>query len=87
MPSKRKLLAVSSLPPPKRARNIKRDESDNLNSAFTVGQHGDYIYEVEEKALASRCTPLTTCNHCIKLNLKVIDLKKKLHEREKELEN
>ena len=36
--------------------------------------------------MASRCTPVTACNHCIKLNSKVIDLKKKLHEKEKELE-
>ena len=47
-PSKRKLLAVSS-PPPKRARNIKRDGNDNVNSVFIVEQHGDHIYEVEEK--------------------------------------
>ena len=36
--------------------------------------------------MASRCTPVTACNHCNKLNSKVIDLKKKLHEKEKELE-
>ena len=66
--------------------NIKRDGSDNLNSVFIVEQHGDHIYEVEEKTLASRFSPVTCCNHCIKLNLKVIDLKKKLHEKEKELQ-
>ena len=66
--------------------NIKRDGSDNLNSVFIAEQHGDHIYEVEEKTLASRCSPVTGCNHCIKLNLKVIDLKKKLHEKEKELQ-
>ena len=85
-PSKRKLLAVSSPPPTKRARNIKRDGSDNLNSVFIVEQHGDHIYEVEEKTLASQCTPVTSCNHCIKLDSKVIDLKKKLHEKKKELD-
>ena len=69
-PSKRKLLAVSSPPPPKRARNIKRDGSDNVNSVFIVEQHGDHIYEVEEKTLASRCTPVKACNHCLKLNSK-----------------
>ena len=57
-----------------------------MNSVFIVEQHGDHIYEVEEKTLASRCTPVTACNHCIKLNSKVIDLKKMLHEKEKELE-
>ena len=85
-PSKRKLLAVGSPSPPKRACNIKRDGSDNINSVFIVEQHGDHIYEVEEKTLASRCTPVTDYNHCIKLNSKVIDLKKKLHEKEKEAE-
>ena len=85
-PSKRKLLAASSPPPPKRARNIKRDGSDNLNNVFIVEQHGDHIYEVEEKTLASRFTPITACNHCIKLNSKVIDLKKMLHAKEKQLE-
>ena len=85
LPSKRKLLAVSSPPPPKRALNIKRDWNDNLNSVFIVEQHGDHIYEVEENTLASRGTPVTACNHCIKLN-SVIDLRKKLHEEEKELE-
>ena len=49
-------------------------------------QHGDHIYKVEEKTLGSRCTPVIACNHCIKLNSKVIDMKKKLHEKEKELE-
>ena len=34
--SKNKLLAVSSPPPPKRARNIERDGSGNVNSVFTV---------------------------------------------------
>ena len=57
-----------------------------MNSVFIVEQHGDHIYEVEEKTLASRFTPITACNHCIKLNSKVIDLKKMLHEKEKELE-
>ena len=57
-----------------------------MNSVFIVEQHGDHIYEVEEKTWASRCTPVTTCNHCIKLNSKIIDLKKMLHEKEKELE-
>ena len=85
-PSKGKLLAVSSPPPPKRAHNIKRDASDNVNSVFIVEQHGDHMYEVEEKTLASRCTPVTACHHCVKLNSKVIDLKKMLHEKEKELE-
>ena len=86
LPSKRKLLAASSPPPPKRARSIKRDGSDNLNNVFIVEQHEDHIYEVEEKTLASRFTPITACNHCIKLNSKVIDLKKMLHEKEKQLE-
>ena len=85
-PSKRKLLAVSSPPPPKRARNIKRDGSDNVSSVFIVEQNGDHIFEVEEKTLAPRCTPVTACNHCIKLNSNVIDFKKMLHEKEKELE-
>ena len=66
LPSKRKLLAVSSPPPTKRARNIKRDGSDNVNSAFIVEQH---IYEAEEKTLASSRTPVTACNHCIKIKL------------------
>ena len=57
-------------PPPKRARKIKRDEIDNVNSVFIVEQHGDHIYEVEEKTLASRCTPVKACNHCLKLNSK-----------------
>ena len=57
-----------------------------MNSNFIVEQHGDHIYEVEQKTLASRCIPVTTCNHRIKLNSKVIDLKKMLHEKEKELE-
>ena len=83
-PSKRKLLTLSSPPPPKRAHNIKRDGSDNLNSVFIVEQHGDHIYEVEEKAIASRYTSVTACNYCIKLNSKMIDLKKKLHEKELE---
>ena len=48
-PRKRKLLAVGSSSPPKRACNIKRDGSDNVNSVFIVEQHGDHIYEVEEK--------------------------------------
>ena len=86
LPYKRKLLAVSSPLPLKGARNIKTDGSDNVNSVFIVEQHGDHIYEVEEKNLASRCTPVTVCNHCIKLNSKVIDLKKKSHEKEKEVE-
>ena len=43
LPSKRKLLAFSSRPSPKRVRNIKRDGSDNLNSVFIVEQHGDHI--------------------------------------------
>ena len=30
--------------------------------------------------------PIDSLNHCIKLNSKVIDLSKKLHENEKELE-
>ena len=46
-PSKRKLLAVSSPPPPKRVRNIERDGSDHVNSIFIAEQHGDHIYEVE----------------------------------------
>ena len=71
--------------PPKRARKIKRDGSDNLHSVFFVEQHGDHIY-VEEKTLAPRCTPVTACKDCIKLNLKVIELKKKLVEKEIELE-
>ena len=53
-----------------------------MNSAFIVEQHGDHIYEVEEKTLASRYTLVITCNHCIKLNSAVIDLKKKFHEKE-----
>ena len=57
-----------------------------MNSVFIVEQHGDHIYEFEEKTLASRCTPVTACNHCIKLNSKVIDLKKMLHKKENELE-
>ena len=80
------LLAVSFPQPFKRARKLKRDASDNVNSVFIVEQHGDHIYEVEEKHWASRCTPVTACSHCIKLNSKVIDLKKMLHEKEKELE-
>ena len=78
------MLAVSFPQPFKRARKLKRDASDNVNSVFIVEQHGDHIYEVEEKT--SRFTPITACNHCIKLNSKVIDLKKMLHEKEKELE-
>ena len=81
LPNKRKLLAVSSPPLQKKARNIKRDGSDNVSSAFIVEQYGDHIYEVEEKTLASRCAPVTACNHCIKLNSKVIDSKKKLYEK------
>ena len=46
-PSKRKLVAVSSPPPPKGARNIKGDGSDNVNSVSVVEQHRDQIYEVE----------------------------------------
>ena len=57
-----------------------------MNSVFIVEQHEDHIYEFEEKTLASRCTPVTACYHCIKLNSKVIDLKKMLHKKEKELE-
>ena len=64
----------------------ERDGSDNVNINFIVEQHGDHIYEVEQETLASRCIPVTTCNHRIKLNPKVIDLKKMLHEKEKELE-
>ena len=82
-PSKRKLLAVSSPPPPKTARNIKRDGSDNVNSVFIVEQHRDHIYKVEEKTLASWCTPVTAYYHCIRLNSKVIDLKKKLNAKKK----
>ena len=78
-----KLLEVSSPPAPKRARKIKRDGSDNLNSVFIVEQHGNHIYEVEEKPLASWCTLVTACSHCISKN---IDLKKKLHEKEKKLQ-
>ena len=85
-PSKSKLLAVSSPSAPKKERNIKKHRTGNLNSIFIVEQHGHHICEVEEKTLASRCTPVTACNHCIKLNSKVIDLKKKLHEKEKEAE-
>ena len=36
LPSKRNLLAASSPLPPKRARNLKRDGSDNVNSVFLV---------------------------------------------------
>ena len=82
---KRKLFALTSPPPPKRARNIKRDGSDNMKRAFIVEQHGNHIYKVEEKNLASCYTPVIACNHCINLNLTIIDLKKKLHEKEKEL--
>ena len=53
-----------------------------MNSVFIGEQHGDRIHEVEEKTLASQCTPVTACNHCIKLNSKVIDLSKKLLEKE-----
>ena len=67
-----------------REHNIKRDGIDNVNSAFIVEQHGNHIYEVEEITLASRRTPvIACCNHCIKLNLKVTDLEKKLQEKEK----
>ena len=72
--------------PHKRACNIKIDESDNVNSVFIVEQHEDHIDEVEEKTSAPRCTPVTACKHYIKLNLKVINLKKKLVEKDKELE-
>ena len=58
LPSKRKLFAVSSPPPPKRARSIKRDESNNMNIGFVAEQHGDHIHDVEEKALTSRCNPV-----------------------------
>ena len=57
-----------------------------MNSAFIVEQHGNHIYEVEEITLASWFTPVIACNHCIKLNSKVINLKKKLQEKEKKLE-
>ena len=57
LPSKRKLLAASSPPPPKRARSIKRDGSDNLNNVFIVEQHGDHIYEVEEKTFSIKVYP------------------------------
>ena len=54
---KKKLFAVSSPPPAKRARNIKRDGRENVNSAFIAEQHGDPIYEVEEKTLAYHFAP------------------------------
>ena len=79
-PRKRNLLAVSSPPPPKTARNIKRDGSDNVNSVFIVEQHRDHIYKVEEKTLASWCTPVTAYYHCIRLNskVKIVKSEKKL---------
>ena len=61
-PSKMKLFADSSPPPPKITPIIKRDGSSNVNIAFVVEQHGNHIYEVEEKALTSRCTPVIACN-------------------------
>ena len=60
LPSKRKLLAVSSPPSPMRARNIKRDGSDNVNSVFVVEQHEDHIYEVEEKTFSIKVYPSYT---------------------------
>ena len=80
-----KLFAVSSPQPSERARNIKIDGRDNVYSAVTVEQHGDHIYEVEEKILALRCTPVIACNDCIKLNSTVIDFKKKLRAKEKKI--
>ena len=41
--------------------------------------------KLKKKPLASRCTPVTPCNHCIRLNSKVIALKM-LYEKEKEIE-
>ena len=60
LPSKRKLVAVSSPPSPMRARNIKRDGSDNVNSVFVVEQHEDHIYEVEEKTFSIKVYPSYT---------------------------
>ena len=60
-----------------------------MSSVFSVEQHEDHIYEVQEKTLACRCTPVTVCKHCIKLNPKVIDLvgkEKELKKLKSELE-
>ena len=73
-PSKRKLLAVSCPPPRKRARNIKRDRSDNLNSALMLSNTGIIFTKLKKNFII------------IKLNSKVIDLKKKLHKKPKKLE-
>ena len=85
-PRLRKLLAVSSCAPLNGAHNIKKDGSDNMNSVFIVEQHGIIFMKLKKKTLASTCAPVTGYNHCIKLNSEIIDLKKKLHEKEKELE-
>ena len=47
---------------------------------------GIIFLKLKKKTLASRCTTVITCNHCIKLNSTVIDLRKKLHGKEIELE-
>ena len=54
-----------------------------MNSAFIGEEHGNRIYEVEEKSLASRFTPSYSLQPLHWLNSTVIDWKKKFHEKEK----
>ena len=82
-PSKRKLFAISNPPPPTRARNIKRDGKDNVNSVFIAEKHGCHIHEGKGEKLASHCTTVIAWNNCIKSNSAIIELTKKLQEKEK----
>ena len=53
-PGKRNYL---QLVPHQLSERVTRDGSENANSAFIVEQHGDPIYEVEEKTLAYHAVP------------------------------
>ena len=92
-PSKRKALDHFTSPTVKRSLNLNRNGSDfiDINTIYTP-QHGDHIYEVETKSCnmltkCAQCMQFSLCQHCTKLITVINDLKKKLYEKDIELQN
>ena len=78
-----KLFAINSPHHIKEHVTLKKMEVTMLIVPLLLSKIGIIFIKLKVKHLVLQSTPVIACNHCSKLNSTVIDLKKKLHEKEK----